>query len=29
MSQIIKAQSPVYGGYIIARDSGVIFIKYH
>jgi len=27
MSQIIKAQSPVYGGYIIARDSGVIFIK--
>ncbi|MEK7741443.1 MAG: class I SAM-dependent RNA methyltransferase, partial [Nitrospirota bacterium] len=27
MSQIIKAQSPVYGGYVIARDSGVIFIK--
>jgi len=27
MSRIIKAQSPVYGGYVIARDSGVIFIK--
>ncbi|MBA3061056.1 MAG: class I SAM-dependent RNA methyltransferase [Nitrospirae bacterium] len=27
MSLVIKAQSPVYGGYIIARDSGVIFIK--
>jgi len=27
MSQITKAQSPVYGGYVIARDSGVIFIK--
>ena len=27
MSQIIKAQSPVYGGYVIARDGGVIFIK--
>ncbi|HBU05936.1 MAG TPA: class I SAM-dependent RNA methyltransferase, partial [Nitrospiraceae bacterium] len=27
MSLIIKAQSPVYGGYVIARDSGVIFIK--
>ena len=27
MSQIIKAQSPVYGGYVIARDNRVIFIK--
>ena len=27
MPQIIKAQSPVYGGYVIAREGGVIFIR--
>ncbi len=27
MSLVIKAQSPVYGGYVIAREDGVIFIR--
>jgi len=27
MSPVIKARSPVYGGYVIARDSGIIFIR--
>lgn len=27
MTMIIKAESAVYGGYVIARDNGVIFIK--
>jgi len=27
MSKIVKAQAPVYGGYVIARDGGIIFIK--
>lgn len=27
MSLVIKAQSPVYGGYVIAREDGIIFIK--
>ncbi len=27
MSFVIKAQSPVYGGYVIAREEGIIFIR--
>ena len=27
MSLVIKAQSPVYGGYVIAREDGIIFIR--
>lgn len=27
MSLIIKAQTPVYGGYVIARDNGIIFTR--
>lgn len=27
MSLVIKTQSPVYGGYVIARDKGIIFIR--
>ncbi|MBI4688756.1 MAG: class I SAM-dependent RNA methyltransferase [Nitrospirae bacterium] len=27
MSLAIKAQAPVYGGYVIARDNGIIFIR--
>lgn len=27
MSLVVKTQSPVYGGYVIARDGGIIFVK--
>ncbi len=27
MSLVVKTQSPVYGGYVIARDGGIIFVR--